>query len=202
MCLNKNLPATFLVVLSLVGFVGLLTPFNALAQAAPTQIFFGAGPSFNGSGDAVGLMVTNEVQVPVARRFFISPGFQYTRHSGAIDLGMSEYRYITAGVSLHANINYALLETAKHRIALGVGPYVRHQTDTYTGLSATTIGGQPYLQLDYRDKMNTVSVGYHIAISYYTVLSRRLVGGIRVGLQNDTNGDIITSSNLMIGVKL
>ena len=193
--------ALFVVPLMLI-FGAFLKPSASFGQASPTQIFFGAGPAFTGSGDVTGLMVINEIQLPIARRFFISPGFQYTRHSGTTGYAALEYRYATAGVSLHADINYALLETAKHRIAIGVGPYVRHQTDTYAGLSFYNTGGIPSIQLDYYNKMKTLSVGYHIAPSYYFVLSRRLVGGVRVALQNDTNGDIITSSNLMIGVKL
>jgi hypothetical protein len=195
---QKHLLIVFLLIIS----ASFLAPLTTKAQTSPTQIFFGAGPAFTGSGDVTGLMVINEIQLPIAGRFFISSGFQYTRHSGTTGFAASEYRYATAGVSLHADINYALLETAKHRIAIGVGPYVRHQTDTYAGLSITYIGGLPFMQLDYYNKMKTLSVGYHIAPSYYVVLSRRLVGGIRVALQNDTNGDIMTSSNLMIGVKL
>lgn len=177
-----------------------LVTANCLAQRRPVEIIVGGGPSFNGSGDLGGYTFFNQVDVSLGKRFALSPGLHFTSHAGNSVAGRYEFRYVTTGINLYTQLNYYVLNRPRHRIALGLGPVVRYQSNPNPGSIGLTNG--TILDLYYYEPINSFSLGYHFSPAYYFRINRKFFIGGKGVLQNDLRGDIITSAAGFIGVVL
>lgn len=181
-----------------------LFSLKSVSQSNQTKFMLGGGVSFNGTGDALGYAVLNEIDISIGKRFFLSPGIQLNTHSKTENINVYQLRYVTSGLNLFTNINYKILNKSRHQVALGVGPVLRLQTasEPSTVYYSTTPMGEPMLTLKYDDPIKTLSVGYNIMPSYYYTISKKLFAGAKGVLQNDTRGDVISSAFLFFGVNL
>ena len=178
----------------------------SFAQKRAMKISFSAGHALHGTGDMHGYTFFAEVQIPFKKlkRFSVSPGIQFTGHAIEMDATEFKYRAVTSGLTAFATIDYMMLNKKLHRIRFSAGPSLRYQSDSQpdfvdgrrlpTGAWSTTLG--------YRSPLNTFSAGYLIAPQYEFQITKRLNLGLRLMLQNDTRGDVLTSQSLLMGVRL
>ena len=175
----------------------------AFSQTIPTRIIVGGGPSLNGSGDLSGYIALNEINVNIGKRFFLSPGFYFSNHSQRYQFPNFEFRHVIAGINVFTNINVLFLNNKHHSIAFGAGPVLRIQNESAPSNLGEQLGrtGQREVFYIYQPSPTT-TFGYNVAPAYYYKLSRKLSLGAKFILQNDTEGNIITSEMLFVGVNL
>ena len=183
--------------------IAFIFPFAATAQKRDMRFVIGGGISLHGTGDMRGYNFLNQVDVMLTKRLYISPGIQFTNNAAKGVLTYFEVNYVTAGVNVFTNLNYLLVNKSRHQFAFGAGPMVRFQNSSVPTEIASNLSpsGEQILYIKY-DKLRSVSVGYNITPSYSYQYSKRIAIGAKVILQNDTEGDVITSQLVFVGIKL
>ena len=173
-------------------------------QTKNISLIGGGGLSIHGTGDLSGYSFFNQVDIPFGKRFFLSPGIQFTNNSQTNFL-TSDIRlnYVTSGIDFFTNIQYLVLNKSHHRIAIGVGPLLRFENSSYPREVSSNLGtsGEQILRLTY-DPLHSTSLGYNVAPSYYYQPAKRFFIGAKINLQNDTKANIITSKLVFVGIKL
>lgn len=176
----------------------------ANCQTKDIRIMVGGGLSTHGTGDLPGYSFFNQVDIHLNKHFFLSPGLQFTNHSQTSILRNGfNINYVTAGINIFTNINYLILNRSRHKIAIGAGPLVRFENSSLPSQVGLNLAqsGEYVLILKY-DKLRNTSVGYQVTPAYYYRFSDKLFLGAKFILQNDTNGDIITSSLGFVALRL
>ena len=173
------------------------------SQKKDFRLIIAGGYSTHGTGDLPGYSFLNQVDIELTKRFFISPGIQFTNHANTYPLTGYILNYVTAGINVFTNINYLLLNKVHHRISIGGGPIVRFENSSVPDETGTRLdeNGNQILILK-NDKLRSTSLGYNITPAYYYQCNSKMFFGARFILQNDTKGDMITSELFFIGVKL
>lgn len=176
----------------------------SVAQREAPHLLIGGGRSLFGTGDLVGYSFFNEVDLPLTKSLFLSPGLQLSNASRSYQLMNFTLQYITNSVNLYTNINYRILNRSRNHISIGAGPVVRYQnTSIPDGASATLQpSGEYALGLDYTQPTSTLTIGYNVSPSYSYQFSKKFSLGVKLVLQNDTQGDIVTSEMLFLGIDL
>lgn len=178
---------------------------DLFSQDARIKLFIGGGYSFNGSGDAGGYAFTNQVDIKLSRRLFLSPGVQLTNHFEPLYIADYQFHNITTGINVYANLNCLLLNSRKHQVAIGAGPVGRFQSTTQpTTISygSSPTSNNPRLFVDYQGSVHSLALGYNVSPSYSFRISPKLALSAKVCLQNDTQADLITSEMLLLGISL
>ncbi len=178
---------------------------NCLSQESRIKLFLGGGYSFTGTGDAPGYAFANQFDIRLGKRSFLSPGLQLTNHFQTQYVAGYEFRNLTTGLNLYTNINFFVLNFTKHKIALGAGPVLRLQSTSLPSELAygvTDRSNIPHLIVENKDPVHTLALGYNVSPSYYYQISRKLTLCARLGLQNDTRGDLVTSEMILLGISL
>lgn len=171
-------------------FIALVVCFTKIVsgQTKEIRLMLGGGTSTNGSGDMRGYCFFNQVDIQLNKRFYISPGIQFTNHPENGNYTGEYLNYITSGVDVFTNINYLIINNIHHHIAIGAGPLIRFQTSNVP---------------DYDNSdLHTTSIGFDVAPSYYYQCNNKLLFGAKFSFQNDTNGDVITTATAFVGVRL
>jgi hypothetical protein len=76
------------------------------------------GLSIPGTGDLSGYNFFNQADIPFSKRFFLSPGIQFTNNSQTYSLTNDiRLNYVTSGIDFFTNIQYLVLNKSHHRIA-------------------------------------------------------------------------------------
>ena len=173
------------------------------SQTYEHRLLIGGGKSMHGTGDLPGYSFFNQLDIQLNKRFFLSPGIQFTNHADKYYLSEFELNYVTAGTNIFTNINYFILNKTRHQVAIGAGPLLRFQNSSVPSYVASGLGasGAQVLTLQY-DKLRSTSFGYNISPSYYYQFSTKCFLGAKLILQNDTEADVILSSMALIGIKL
>ena len=181
----------------------LFAPVISFSQKNNIQLIIGGGPSFNGTGDMKGYNFLNEADIELRKRWFISPGLQFTSHATSTTIGYSQINYVTAGINIFTGINYLLVDKNRHRFAIGAGPVVRFQYSSVPVEAGSTlsVSGEQVIFLKY-DKLHTTSIGYNVTPAYYYQCSKKISIGTKFILQNDSRGELISSALIFVSVAL
>ena len=177
---------------------------NVTSQTKEIRVMLGGGYSTNGSGSGHGYSFFNQVDIQLNKRFYISPGIQFTNHAQTYSLPPWNLNYVTGGVDVFTNINYLIISRSHHHFALGAGPFIRFQSSSVPLYACTTWDfntNQKLLDIEY-GKLRTTSVGFNVAPMYYYQCNNKLLFGAKFSFQNDTEGDVITAATVFVGVKL
>jgi hypothetical protein len=172
-------------------------------QTKNISLIGGGGLSTHGTGDLSGYSFFNQADIQFSKRFFLSPGIQFTNNSQTYFLHDIRLNYVTAGIDFFTNIQYLVLNKSHHRLSIGVGPLIRFENSSYPSEVIWNLGnsGEQILTLTY-DELHSTSLGYNIAPSYYYQPTKRFFIGAKINLQNDTEANIITSELVFAGIKL
>jgi len=176
------------------------------SQNGPFKINFAAGHALHGTGDMHGYTFLAELQIPFKRlpRLSVTPGLQFTGHSITVQATEYNLRTVTNGLTAFATLDYLVLAKKIHRIKVSAGPSLRYQSSSqpYYIDGRQLPSGEWLTIFGYSSPLNTYSVGYLVAPQYEFQISQRLNIGLRLMLQNDTRGDVLTSQSLLVGVRL
>lgn len=185
--------------------------FVSLAAAAQPKrhLAFDLAPSLHGSGDLLGPFVNIEYGKYVNRRSQWTVNFGTSIHSSEetvlVNTGGStrdaSYRRVTAGLQLGLQFWAAPVRSVRHELAVGLGPLVRYQSSNASGGYSLYLlpGSGPAFSFYNNEPQNIFSVGYQFGLAYAYTFRKGFLLGLKAGLQNDTNADIMTHVGLRMG---
>jgi len=184
-------------------FLFTLIPVIAFSQTREVKLIIAGGASFHSTGDMNGYSFLNQVDIAITKHMYLSPGVQFTNHSYENKMTYFKVNYVSAGLNILTNLNYYLLNNVKHQFAMGGGPIVRLQNSSVPVETSSSLGssGQPELGVKY-GKLRTISIGYNFSPAYYYQCCKKMSIGVKLVVQNDTEGDLITSYCAFVGLRL
>jgi len=149
------------------------------------------GLAFTGSGDIYGYVVNFEYSRQVSDRLFLAPSF-----------GLLNFRSVSNSLSKYANAKsieiasyFRPIDKGVFNLELGLGVFIRNWNWDYTTGPNTSFATDDF-QLDNSStgtqKYNTI--GYTISLGAIFNLGETLSISTRLVLQNDTEGDIVTTA--------
>ena len=171
--------------------------------------------SIHGTGDLPGVSFTAEYGHFFANKLELSGNITSTMHWGAFGLFLNSpsesfdasFRYGTAGLQAGGKLGFAILNRPHHVLKIQGGSFVRYQSSSLPDQYGVTFPPainypEPVFTFRHEEKQNFFTLGYTGEVSYTYITAGQMMIGAKAGLQNDTNGDIITYYGLMIGKRL
>ncbi|WP_282782000.1 hypothetical protein [Phaeodactylibacter xiamenensis] len=174
-------------------FLIILICASVSTQAQETDLRFGVGGSFLGSGDMRAIMLENEANLKLNRYFALSGGLGFgTSNDGALDQA--------SFLQLNANVYVSpFRNTGRNDFRLGTGLSWYTVSESYNALSISHTGEivDSKLQSDQRN-----ALGFSLIIENTYSVTERLLVGLKAFTQPYQNGDINSGILLKFGVKL
>lgn len=175
------------------------------AQIEKNKINVAAGPSWHGTGDMKGFMVSVNYEHQFVKRFSLSGGLTTTIHYKRDDGYSSspqntDMNFTTAGMQLNSFGSYYLLAKQDTKLSAYAGALLRFQSTSLPSVYAHTQDPtypDPFYTVRYYEKPNAISPGYGFGLSLKTRIAPKYFLGITAGFQNDTRGDAITAISLL-----
>lgn len=178
----------------------------------PQSLRFSLSRAFHGTGDLDGIKFSAEYGYYFSKRLEVSTNISSTINWGAdklyVNTGYGSFdesvRYVTAGLQAGPEIGFAIIRTNYHEFKVQMGGFVRFQSssgpDEYGLYYPPSVNfPEPVYNIRQNWKQNIFTAGYNVNISYAFTTKKKLLLGIEVGFQNDTNGDVITNYGIVIG---
>jgi len=191
---------------------------HVFSQSNPPKgrLQLGVGYSTHGTGDMDGISFFTEYGKYTGKRLEYGLNIKSTIHWDEYNVLMSRpdgtvrdasFRYSSAGLQTGPFIGYHLLQAKHHQFMIQLGAFGRFQHATYPSMynfyfDYTTNPPRPVFEFWNDEKQNTFTGGYSVDFSYDFITSKKLMLGVKVGMQNDTNGDVITQVCFTIGKKI
>ena len=194
-------------------FLFLLFCIKSIAQTKQVAtkeetIQLAGGYSLHGSGDYPGIFFTTEYIKLYGKRFALNynfrgtinngSSFSYQAISGPLENITDSSRLTTAGLQLGINGQYSIMKTPTNDVFVSIGGFGRYQSDAVqyfryqNGNIVIPFGSENTPQ-------KTYSVGVLFQFGYKLTFQNRISTGVLIGLQTDTNGDIIRQYGLILG---
>jgi hypothetical protein len=119
----------------------------------------------------------------------------------------ASFRYSSAGLQAGPFIGYHLLQAKHHQFMIQLGAFGRFQNSTYPSrysfyFDYTPTPLRPVFEFWHDDNQNTFTAGYSVDLSYDFITNKKLMLGVKAGVQNDINGNVITQICFTIGKKI
>lgn len=199
-------------------FVLVCTVTQLFAQTSPQynkSVFFSAGASRAGSGDAGGFYIKLGAQKKV-KRWNFSISQSTTIHDGSHPIFFEiapgimndgSIKYSVTGVEVTPVVGYSIVASPVHDLQLGLGAVLRYQSngdnDSYVLFYPAATGFPvPVLYFTNNTPIRTIAIGPVAQISYDFALESRLILGLQGSFQLDSNGDNLANYGMRIGYRL
>lgn len=115
----------------------------------------------------------------------------------------SSMRSTTAGVQLGVDAQLSVIRSRHHEVMIGLGGFGRYQTSSPDGYGAYNpiASGIPEVVFSMYNysKQHTIAAGALAQVQYNFTFSNNLLLGIKGGLQDDTEGDLIWQAGVSVG---
>lgn len=200
-----------------------LLSFILLSLAAFTQdklfkslLLAGGGYGKHGTGDLPGIVFYTEFDKAIGKRTEWAVNATTTIHGDEFGITIIEadgtrkdrsFRYTTAGLQLGPKFGYSFVQSRRHQFKIQGGGFVRYQNSSYPDIYSyhlETGNGVPQPQFEFwhSEKQNLFTAGYSLDLSYAFITPGKLMLGVKGGIQNDSNGDMIYHYGLFVGRRL
>lgn len=169
----------------------------------------------HGSGDLKGAGFILQYNKEFKKRLFWSIGLGATLHDGSVPISYSNngevidgsIRYTTGGLQSDFSIGYSLISATHSRLQLKLGSILRYQSSSYYdeySIYFPIVTGLPFPVVEFKNTspQRTFSIGGITDLSYKYVLQNNMLLGTGVGLQIDSNGDVLTNISLIVGIQM
>lgn len=176
--------------------------FSQTRSNSSTWIYAHAGKNRHGTGDLKGFYTGLEVQRVTPRQ--ISWGFELSStmnkrvdHSDIFP----RFVHLTYGLQLIPKATLRLLGNSWFSGEVAAGPLLRYQVSSYptTYGFTTSPDGLVFYDEQFLEDPQRFSVGYQGELKFVFTIFKTWQTGLRLGIQNDTHGDILPFTGLFIG---
>lgn len=180
--------------------------FAQSIQSLPSRFLStNIGLSKAGTGDIYGLMIGFEYEKLFRPRLSWSTEFATSIHDGSDHLLVTidnqpqqdmSYRYTTAGLQLAGKLGYHFVRTKRADYGVKLGVLARYQSSSLSGDSEILFPALTGYQLPVRilrntDPQRTIAAGALLQLFARYTFKKNIVVGGTVGLQIDTNQDVM-----------
>ncbi len=185
---------------------------------AQTKINCGGGLSFNGSGDLPGYNVQTGIEINTNKRISYLVNLRHTNNArelgvyfidpGTGNKANSSYRLISSGIQAEFIPSLNIFKGKAVNLALGAGGLIRYQfsndvsqllflNPAFTGYPI------PLLAIDVDNKkFKYFSLGYTASIGINFKVNQKSNIGLKLNLQNDTEGNLIWNFPIIYSYKI
>lgn len=171
------------------------------------------GYSRHGTGDMPGVAFMAELGRDLGRHTEWAVNLKATIHGDAETVILTDpqgnrsdrsFRYNNAGLQFGAQVGYKLVDRLHHAFRVQAGGIFRYQNSTYPDsynfyINNSDAVPRPSFEFFQITPQNTFSPGYSFGLSYQYITDRKLFFGLNIGLQNDTQGDMIYMAMIQVG---
>ncbi len=175
---------------------------------------FMGGFAHHSSGDFGGLLFGASYTRYLSHRFSLNLNLRGSIHDQEMYFSFphptiqgetveSSMRSTTAGVQLGVDAQLSVIRSQHHEVMIGLGGFGRYQTSSPDGYGAYNpiASGIPEVVFSMYNysKQHTIAAGALAQVQYNFTFSNNLLLGIKGGVQDDTEGDLIWQAGLSVG---